>query len=131
MIQISESESQLLSHVPLFVIPWIVHGILHARILQWVASSPGDLPNPGIEPRSPTLQVVFYQLSHEGSSRILEWVAYSFSSRSEIKYDLWSLNQHHNPHYIIFYIQPCTPSPLTIFAVLNNNLMPNLNCFEL
>ena len=35
-----------------------VHGILQA-ILEWVATSlpsPGDLPNPGIEPRSPTLQ---------------------------------------------------------------------------
>ena len=30
-------------------------GILQARILEWVPS-PGDLPNPGIEPRSPTLQ---------------------------------------------------------------------------
>ena len=28
---------------------------------------PGDLPNSGIEPRSPTLQVVLYQLSHQGS----------------------------------------------------------------
>ena len=28
-----------------------VHGILQARILEWVAMSfPGDLPNPGIEP---------------------------------------------------------------------------------
>ena len=35
-----------------------VHGILQARILEWVVfPSPGDLPNPGIEPRSPTLQV--------------------------------------------------------------------------
>ena len=35
-----------------------VHGIFLARILEWVAiSSPGDLPNPGIDPRSPTLQV--------------------------------------------------------------------------
>ena len=35
-----------------------VHGILQARILEWVAfPSPGDLPNPGIEPRSPALQV--------------------------------------------------------------------------
>ena len=35
-----------------------VHGILQARILEWVAiPSPGDLPNPGIKPRSPTLQV--------------------------------------------------------------------------
>ena len=31
--------------------------ILQARILEWVAMpSSGDLPNPGIEPRSPTLQ---------------------------------------------------------------------------
>ena len=34
------------------------YGILQARILERVAfPSPGDLPNPGIEPRSPTLQV--------------------------------------------------------------------------
>ena len=34
-----------------------VHGILQARKLEWVAfPSPGDLPNPGIEPRSPALQ---------------------------------------------------------------------------
>ena len=39
---------------------YTVHGILQARILEWVAfpfsRSPGDLPNPGIEPRYPTLQ---------------------------------------------------------------------------
>ena len=34
-----------------------VHGIIQARILQWVAfPSPGDLSDPGIEPRSPALQ---------------------------------------------------------------------------
>ena len=34
-----------------------VHGILQARILEWVAIPfSGDLPNPGIAPRSPTLQ---------------------------------------------------------------------------
>ena len=34
-----------------------VHGILQARILEWVAISfSGDLPSPGIEPRSPALQ---------------------------------------------------------------------------
>ena len=33
------------------------HGISQARILQWVAfPSPGDLSDPGIEPRSPALQ---------------------------------------------------------------------------
>ena len=36
---------------------YTVHGILQARILEWVAFPfPEDLPNPGIEPRSPALQ---------------------------------------------------------------------------
>ena len=34
-----------------------VHGILQARILEGLPFlSPGDLPDPGIEPRSPVLQ---------------------------------------------------------------------------
>ena len=34
-----------------------VHGILQARILEWLpCPPPGDLPNPGTEPRSPALQ---------------------------------------------------------------------------
>ena len=37
---------------------YTVHGILQAKILEWVAFSfPGHLPNPGIKPRSPALQV--------------------------------------------------------------------------
>ena len=45
-----------------FVTPWTVarssvRGISQARILEWVAiPSPGDLPDPGIEPGSPSLQ---------------------------------------------------------------------------
>ena len=36
---------------------YTVHGILEARILEWVPfPSPGDLPNPRMEPSSPTLQ---------------------------------------------------------------------------
>ena len=38
-------------------IDYTVHELLQVRILEWVAfPSPGDLPNPGIEPRSPPLQ---------------------------------------------------------------------------
>ena len=37
---------------------FIVHGILQARILEWVAFPLSrGLPNPGIEPQSPALQV--------------------------------------------------------------------------
>ena len=50
-----------------------VHGILQARILGWVAiSSPGDLPNPGVEPGSreaPHWQVGSLPLICPGSPR--------------------------------------------------------------
>ena len=38
-----------------------VHGILQTRVLERVAmpSPPGELPNPGIKPRSPALQVKY------------------------------------------------------------------------
>ena len=36
---------------------YTIHGIPQTRILEWVGlPSPGDLPNPGTEPRSLTLQ---------------------------------------------------------------------------
>ena len=48
---------------------YTVHGILQARILEWVAfPSPGDLPNLGIEPWSPTLQVDSLSAEPQGSS---------------------------------------------------------------
>ena len=55
-----------------------VHGILQARMLGWVAifPSPGDLPHPGIKPRSPPLQAdavsSFYNLIYLGSLSIFE-----------------------------------------------------------
>ena len=35
-----------------------VHGILQVRVLEWVAmlSPPGNLPDPGVQPKSPALQ---------------------------------------------------------------------------
>ena len=54
-------------------------GILQARILEWVLPCPsqGDLPNPGIELRSPALQGVLYSLSHRGSPSIAISVIFS------------------------------------------------------
>ena len=62
---------------------YIAHGILQARILEWVACPfSRDLSNPGIEPRSPTLQVDSLQgepqgkpkNSGVGSLSLLQWV---------------------------------------------------------
>ena len=45
-----------------------VHGILQARILEWVVfPSPGDLPHPGIEPGSPALRVVYLPTEPSGN----------------------------------------------------------------
>ena len=48
----------------------IVLGILQARILEWVAfPSPGDLPNLGIEPRSPTMQADSIPAEPQGKAK--------------------------------------------------------------
>ena len=44
--------------------------------------SPGDLPSPGIEPRSPALQADSLPAEPQVSPRILEWVAIRFSRGS-------------------------------------------------
>ena len=54
-------------------------GILQARILEWMpCPPPGDLPNPGIEPRSPTLQVDALPPERPEKSTHMEWVDYPF-----------------------------------------------------
>ena len=75
-----------LSHVWLFATSWTVHGILQARILEWVAFL---FSRRSSQPRDRT-QVsliagrILYQLSHKGSPRTLEWVAYPFSRGSSL-----------------------------------------------
>ena len=63
---------------------YTVHGILQARILEWVAFPffQGIFPTQGSNPSLPHCRQMLYQLSHKGRPRILEWVAYPFSSRS-------------------------------------------------
>ena len=79
MSRLFESGGQLLIYVLLFATPWTVsppgssvHGILQARILEWLPyPSLEDLPNLGIEPGPPALQteilgsVFFPQLVRE------------------------------------------------------------------
>ena len=48
-----------------------VHGISQARILKWVAiPSPGDLPNPEIEPASPALADSFFTTKPPGKPNL-------------------------------------------------------------
>ena len=62
-----------------------VRGILQARILEWVGSLSllqGIFPTQGLNPGLLHCRQILYQLSDKGSPRIVEWVAYSFSSGS-------------------------------------------------
>ena len=68
-------EWKLLSHIRFFATPW-----------TW--NSPGQntgvgiFPTQELNPTLPCYRQILYQLSHQGDPRILEWVAYPFSSRA-------------------------------------------------
>ena len=64
-------------------VDYTVHGIIQARIPEWVAFPyPGDLPNPGIEPRSPTLPADSLPAEPQGKPKntgvgslsLLQWI---------------------------------------------------------
>ena len=72
-----------LSHVWLFVTPWTIQnslgqntGVGSLSLLQSI------FPTQGLNPGLLHCRWIRYQLSHKGSPRILEWIAYPFSSGS-------------------------------------------------
>ena len=70
------SEWNLLSHVQLFVAPWIIQS-MEFSLGQNTFLSPGHLPNSGIKPRSSALQA--HSLSAEPQGKPLKlWRAYLF-----------------------------------------------------
>ena len=69
----------------IFVTPWTIHpwnspgqntGVSSCSLLQ------GIFPMQGLNPGLPYCRLSLYQLSHQGSPRILKWAAYPFSSGS-------------------------------------------------
>ena len=79
------SEWKSLSCVWLFATPWLYSpwnspgqntGVGSLSLLQ------GIFPSQGLNPGLTHCRHILYQLSHKGSPRILEWVAYPFSSGS-------------------------------------------------
>ena len=69
-----------LSRVRLFVIPWTVHGILQARILEWVAFSfSKGSSQPRIEPRFCTLQADSLTAEPQGKPKRLAFALWTWS----------------------------------------------------
>ena len=68
----SESEVKVAQLYPTLCNPmdYTVHGFLQAGVLEWVTfHSPGDLPDSGIKPRSPTLQADSLPAESQGKSK--------------------------------------------------------------
>ena len=69
----------------LFLTPWTVACQARLSMVTGVGSCSllqGIFPTQGSNPGLPHWRRILYHLSHQGSSRILEWVAYPFSSDS-------------------------------------------------
>ena len=88
--RLSESESEVAQSCPTLRNPMdcsppgsSIRGILQARILEWIAILlQGIFPSLESNPGLPHCRQIFYQLSHQGSPRILNWVADPFSRGS-------------------------------------------------
>ena len=63
-------------------VDYTIHGILQARTVGSLSLLQGIFPTQGLNPGLPHCRQILYQLSHKGSPRIPEWVAYPFSSGS-------------------------------------------------
>ena len=87
-------------------------GILQARILEWVAlpfSRESDFPNPGIQPRSATLQVDSLPTEPQGKPKntgvgslsLLQWIFLPQESNPgllQCRWILYQLSYHGSSH---------------------------------
>ena len=82
---LSEVKWKSLTHVWLFATPWTTQSMDFSRPDTGVGSLsllPGIFPTQELNPGLPHCRQILHQLSHKGSPRILEWVAYPFSRGS-------------------------------------------------
>ena len=83
----------VLSHVWLFATPWTVAcqvplSMVIPREEYWSLlpfPSPGDLPDPGIEPGYPPLQQILYHLTHQGSPKLKVIMSWSLFPKSDVE----------------------------------------------
>ena len=82
MVDSFEVKWKLLSRVHLFATPCPWYSAGQNTRMSSLSLLQGIFPTQGSNLGLPHCRQIPYQLSHKGSPRILEWVAYPFSSRS-------------------------------------------------
>ena len=71
--------------LPEFTQTWFIESVMpssHLILCHPLLLLQRIFPTQGSNPGLPHCKQILYQLSHKGSLRMLEWVAYSFASRS-------------------------------------------------
>ena len=75
----SLTRAQSLSRIRLFVTPWTTQSVEFSRPEYWSGQpfpSAGDLPNPGMQPRSPSLQADSLPAESQGKPVLIKNVFY-------------------------------------------------------
>ena len=129
------------SWVQLFGTPWTIQSMEFSRPEYWSGYPSllqGIFQTQGSNPGLPHCRQILYQLSYKGSPRILEWVAYPFSSRSfrprkqtgvsciaSRFFTNWAMTEAHNASgvsYIKSFLESCRKDVLHLAPV---------NCMEI
>ena len=135
-IYVKESESEVAQLCPTLCHPVVynlpgscIHGIFQARILEWVAISfSRDLPDPGIEPRSPTLQADSLPSEPPGSPEIIYIYIYFFFFQILLPYRLLQSIEYSS---LCYPEGPCWLSVLYIVVYICQSQTSNILPFPL
>ena len=137
--QLSEGEKwkwKSLSCVGHFATPWTILSMEFSRPEYWGPwySVPGSCSllqgiflTQGLNPGFPHCTRILYQLSYQGSPRILEWVAYPFSSKSSWPRNRtrvsciagqfltsWATREACSLRIVIYFVPFCPQAPWTV-----------------
>ena len=103
---------------------YTVHSILQARILEWVAfPSPGVLPNPGIEPRPPALQVDSLPTEPQGKPIVIISYIIWYSNRFIILFTQIMHKKTNTKSKKTFLILECSTLIITIVPAISPLLL--------
>ena len=111
-------------HVPHFATPWTIESMKFSRPEYWSGyplPSPGDLPNPGIGPSSPALQVDSLPAESKGKPK-----STGVGQFSSVQFSLSVVSDSLRPHELQHARPPC-PSPTP--AVHPNSCVSNWRCY--
>ena len=92
----------------------------------------GIFPTQGSIPGLPHCRQILYHLSHQGGPRILEWVAYPFSSgtswpRNRTRVS-WSVELSAKPYYLLEFAQNSRPLSWWCHPTISSSVVPFSSC---